>query len=112
MLLHAALTPVMSATEIPMLMVGFVSSVVALCNWAGHLHQGADLVGKVEQGIPKDDSRNPSVIADLSDPMTTLHRRYSITFLLVLAGLDLSTRWLLFASAVPGAWLHFSLNTG
>ncbi|ETV70118.1 hypothetical protein H257_14276 [Aphanomyces astaci] len=65
MLLHAALTPVMSATEIPMLMVGFVSSVVALCNWAGHLHQGADLVGKVEQGIPKDDSRNPSVIADL-----------------------------------------------
>ncbi|RLO00413.1 hypothetical protein DYB28_004578 [Aphanomyces astaci] len=42
-----------------------------------------------------------------SDPMTTLQRGYSITFLLVLAGFGLSTRWLLFSSAAPGAWLHF-----
>ncbi|RHY46461.1 hypothetical protein DYB38_010757, partial [Aphanomyces astaci] len=41
-----------------------------------------------------------------------LQRRYSITFLLALAGLALSTRWLLFASVAPGAWLHFSLDTG
>ncbi|KAF0708142.1 hypothetical protein AaE_013336 [Aphanomyces astaci] len=47
-----------------------------------------------------------------SDPLTMLQRRYSITFLLALAGLALSTRWLLFASAAPGAWLHFSLDTG
>ncbi|RQM28930.1 hypothetical protein B5M09_012570, partial [Aphanomyces astaci] len=44
-----------------------------------------------------------------SDPMTTLQRGYSITFLLVLAGFGLSTRWLLFSSAAPGAWLHFFL---
>ncbi|RLO06070.1 hypothetical protein DYB28_013645, partial [Aphanomyces astaci] len=47
-----------------------------------------------------------------SDTMTTLQRRYSIKFLLELAGFGLSTRWLLFASAAPGAWLHFFLNTG
>ncbi|ETV72565.1 hypothetical protein H257_12331 [Aphanomyces astaci] len=65
MLLHAVFTPVKSATEIPMLMVGFGSSVVAL--FAADV--GVDLVGKVEQDIPKDDPHNLSVIADLIGDM-------------------------------------------
>ncbi len=84
---------------------------------------GADLVGKVEAGIPEDDPRNPAVVADLvgdnvgdcAGMAADIFESYEVTMVsglilgLVLVGMTHQIKWLIFPLLVRGIGVFSSI---
>src|SRR5450759_1347949 len=117
--------------RIPLLIVGygFGASFVALfAQLGGGIYTkaadvGADLVGKVEAGIPEDDPRNPAVIADLvgdnvgdcAGMAADIFESSEVTMVaglilgLVLVSLTGSMKWIIFPFLVRGIGVFSSM---
>src|SRR3989339_2290968 len=101
---------------------GFGGTLLALlmrvggCIYTKAADVGADLVGKVEAGIPEDDPRNPAVVADLvgdnvgdcAGMAADLFESYEVTIVsslilgLALSSITGSVKWIVFPLIVRG----------